>query len=170
MVTFCSQDSRWTFLSCNLWFVGHVLERSSVFSVEHHSPWNMFLGILSGHIWYIIAWLCMLLRSNPQLWGSASSHSCLCLDSHNDEGMLNVQLLPSLRHPAHSSGCPVGLAQHHDIIYASLGLLLLQEVKWYPDGVKRVMHFLHTVYYWGKNKYWGHCGLVCLIGCSYLPV
>ena len=65
----------------------------------------------------------------PNFLGSASSHSSLCLDSYNDEGMLNVQLLPSLRHPAHSSGRPVGLAQHHDIIYASLGLLLLQEVK-----------------------------------------
>lgn len=128
LVTFCSQDSRWTFLSCNLWFVGHVLERSSVFRGPQplkYVPWRFEQTYL---VHYCFDCACCY-GVIPNFLGSASSHSSLRLDSYNDEGTLNVQLLPSLRHPAHSSGCPVGLAQHHDIIYASLGLLLLQEVK-----------------------------------------
>lgn len=78
----------------------------------------------------------------PNFLGSASYYFLLCLDSCNNVGMLSAHLSDTLPTVLDA---PVVLAQHHGIMYASLGLLLLQGMKWYPNVVKRVMYFLNIL-------------------------
>lgn len=97
-----------------LWVM--FLERSSAcFSVVTTALEVCSWALEQTYLVYIIALTVHVVTYNPQTFGvQACSHFSLRLTAIMMEGTLNVQLLPSLRHPAHSSGCPVGLAQHQD--------------------------------------------------------